>query len=249
MRHSRRPGFTLLELMLSMMVVVMAAVTLAASLTIAFKARETGEHRVATARTMELVMESLRADIQCALPPSRGRLAGAFEGSNQQIDNNIEADDLNFFAATPAPYHPEGSNGDIKQFEFTCYQPNNSTDHILVRRTLNNLLPPNGTALVNPDEEILCRNVLGFTLQYFDGTEWQPIWDSTQNNNSLPLAVMVTLSIASSELDVSGKPLPVTRTRIFQLPCIGAPSGAISGIASGSSTGKKQPTPSKGGAK
>ena len=76
-REERRLGW----LLCTPAVVVMIAVTLAASLTYAFKARSTGEQTVATARSIDLVMEALRSDLQSALPPSRGRLAGAFEGS------------------------------------------------------------------------------------------------------------------------------------------------------------------------
>jgi prepilin-type N-terminal cleavage/methylation domain-containing protein len=232
-----RRAFTLLELLLSMSLVVVIAATLATSLAAAFKARTTGEQSVQSMRSATLVMEAIRADLQGALPPSRGLLEGTFEGVNQQIANNIEADDLVYYAATPSPYHPEGSNGEIKEFELTCYQPTGSTDYVLVRRTLNNLIAPTGGALALPtlqsvtgsDEEILCRNVLGFTLQYFDGTEWQPAWDSTQYSNSLPAAVMVTLVVAGAEKDAGGKPIPVTYTRIFALPCTGQPSGSTSG--------------------
>lgn len=260
--------------MLSMMLVVMAAVILAASLTGAFKARTASEQKVETMRTVELVMESLRADLESALPPSRGgKFAGSFEGTSQQIDNGIEADDLVFYGTSPAPYHAEGSNGDIKQFELTCYQPTGSSDHVLVRRTFNNLLSPTGTSTAGSsapgantggnstgaqDEEILCRNVNGFTLQYFDGVDWQPFWDSTQASNqpanSLPLAVMVTLTLPSSDkTDAAGKPLLVSYTRVFQMPCNGPPPGATAGVssgASGSSSGSKNaPAAPTGGAK
>lgn len=235
----RRRAFTLLELLFSMSMVVVIAATLATSLAIAFKARNTGEQSVDSMRSATLVMEGIRADLQCALPPSRGVLEGTFEGVNQQLDGNIEADDLIYYATTASPYHPEGSNGEIKAFELTCYQPNGSSDHVLVRRTLNNLIAPTGgpvapTTLLNvaySDEEILCRNVYGFTLQYFDGTEWQPSWDSTQYNNSLPAAVMITLVVGTPEKDASGKPKQDTYTRIFTLPCTGQPSGSTSGGA------------------
>ena len=195
-------------------------------------------------RTVELVMESLRADLESALPPSRGgKFAGSFEGTSQQIDEGIEADDLVFYGTAPAPYHAEGSNGEIKQFELTCYQPTGSSDHILVRRTFNNLLSPTGTSANagrppsnGLDEEILCRNVQGLHARILRRHRiGRPTWDSTQASNqpanSLPLAVMVTLTLPSSDkTDAAGKPLLVNYTRIFQMPCNGAPPGATAGV-------------------
>jgi prepilin-type N-terminal cleavage/methylation domain-containing protein len=238
-----RRAFTLLELMLAIMLVVVIAAILSTTLSAAFKARELGEQAVESTRTGELVMESLRADLQCALPPSisGGRFAGPFEGLSQPIDPNM--DDLVFSGTAPSPYHPEGSNGEIKQFELTAYQPAGSNDHVLVRRTFNNLLSPTAPSPGTPanisvapgdyDEEILCRNVSVLNLQYFDGTQWQPTWDSTQYNNALPLAVMLTLTVGTSEKDASGQPKMLTFTRIFQFPCSTLTAGTTSTVSSG----------------
>ena len=119
---------------------------------------------------------------------SRGVFGGTFEGSHGQDPN---ADDLVFYTTAPSPLHPDGANGEIKQVELTMYQPDNSTDHILVRRSINSLSHP----LVQPTahDEILCRHVQSFNLFYFDGSTWQDTWDSTSSQpaNSLPLAVQV----------------------------------------------------------
>ncbi|HWE04599.1 MAG TPA: type II secretion system protein [Tepidisphaeraceae bacterium] len=217
---SRRPAFTLLELLISMAFVAVIALSLAASMKIAFDARRNTERKVDAARSSGLVMDFLREDFQCAMPPTNaGGLVGTFEGSHGQDPN---ADDLVFYTTAPSPLHPEGSNGEIKQVELTMYQPDNSTDHILVRRSNNNLAHPLVQAI--PDEEILCRHVQSFNLFYFDGTSWQDTWDSTASQplNSLPLAVQVVLAIQTPQTNPDGTPVVITYTHVFAFPCTSA---------------------------
>jgi len=235
-------GFTLLELLIAMTMVAFVALTLAASLQIAFKTRETSERNLEAARAVEGVMDFLRNDLQCAMPPT-GLFAGTFEGAHTS-DSNV--DDLLFYSTAPAPADPNGANGEIKQVELTAYQPGNSTDEVLVRRTLNNL--SNQTMQENPVEEVLCRHVAGFSLMYFDGTTWDDTWDSTQQNNSLPMAVQVSLSLSTSGKNPDGSPVIAKYTRIYQFPCYNQSGGSTPTSSGTSSSGTGSSTPSSSGA-
>jgi type II secretion system protein J len=237
----RRQAFTLLELIVATAMVAIIALTLAASLGTAIKARELAENSVETGRTAALIMEHIRTDLQCALPPSRGTFAGSFQGSDSFDERGNEADDLVFFSTAPSPLHPEGGNGDIKQFELTLYQPENSNDHILVRRTINNLLPV--AQEENPDEEVLGRNVYGFNVRYFDGSDWQDNWSSGQYNNSLPIAVEVTLSLEAPDKLPDGSPRIVRYTRVFHLPCYGLSNDKNASSSANDSSDSATPTP------
>ena len=119
--------------MISMTMVAVLAITLVSSLRIAFSARESSERAIATARTSEGVMEIIRNDLQCAMPP-RGTFAGSFSGNDATDDRGDDADDLIFYTTAVSPSHPQGANGEIKQVELTVYKPNNSNDYVLVRR-------------------------------------------------------------------------------------------------------------------
>jgi type II secretion system protein J len=240
-RHSRG-AFTLLELMIAMAIVAILALSLVAELHVGFKTREVTEASMETGRTAALVMEVIRNDLLSAVPPSRGTFEQAFEGTqNPQGDGN---DDLVFYTTSPASMHMVGGvsvgNGDIKEIELTAYTPQGRTDTILVRRTWNNLLAPTQE---NPDEEVLCRNVQSLTLQYYDGNglAWMPTWDSTTATpvNTLPTAVMVTLTLKSPVKNKDGSQPVVYYTRVFQLPCIGASNNSTttSTPPAGSSTG------------
>jgi hypothetical protein len=51
--------------------------------------------------------------------------------------------------------------------------------------------------------------VRSFSLRYWDGTTWQETWDSTQQNDTLPLAVAVTIQVNDplSHVLLNGQPV------------------------------------------
>jgi type II secretion system protein J len=182
-------GFTLIEVLVALSMAAILAVSLSASLKIAFDAQASAQKAVEPSRTGELAMELIRSDLQNAMQPKTNSvMIGSFEGTNQ-TNGSAEADDLVFYTTSFAPEHTD-ANGEIKEVELTVeQQPNGELD--LVRRVSANL-----TAEVQPapDEEVICRNVTGFALQYFDGSNWNQTWDSTAEDNTIPAAVEATIS-------------------------------------------------------
>jgi hypothetical protein len=131
-------------------------------------------------------------------------LAGVFTGVDNQVD---------FYSVADSPDHVDG-NGEIKAVEIAI-EPS-GTDNLLVRRVWRN----NPTLSQNPlppDEEVICRGVTNFLVEYFDGTDWQEAWDPTQYNNTLPAAVRVTLELQRPGPD--GQPRTITNVSVFALPC------------------------------
>jgi prepilin-type N-terminal cleavage/methylation domain-containing protein len=106
-------------------------------------------------------------------------------------------------------------------------QPNDTTGtlFLLQRSIVTNLLAPETPA---PLQENLCANVLSLHFQYFDGTSWWNNWDSTQQGNTLPTAVQVTLQLQPPVVgrpDPANPPAPYEVTRIFEPPCSPSPIG------------------------
>jgi type II secretory pathway component PulJ len=225
-------------------IVAIISVSLFASLSIAFHARASGEAAVEPARTAEAAFSIIGDSISAALPP-RGNLAGAFTGTDNSDANGNPGDDLVFYGAVDSLQHPEGSNGEIAQIELTTTIQAGFTDNVLVRRTINNLL---ATVTENPDEEVICRGVAGFNLQYWDSVNqiWQDNWDSTQSNNCLPAAVLVTLQLQRPGTGADAQPIIYTFTRVFPISC--AESTTLDdGTDGSSSSGGTSSTGSTGG--
>lgn len=139
-------------------------------------------------------------------------LAGPFEGTQSQSGGN-EADDLVFFSTSDGFQHVDGT-GEIKMIEITIDTPKGASSPCLVRKVTSNLMDE---TLMTPDEEIVCRGVTGLTLQYFDGQNWNPTWDSTAEDNTLPVAIQMTMTLARP--GASGQTRTLSYQRVFVLPC------------------------------
>lgn len=209
--YMRGSGFTLLELVVAMSMVAVLAGSLADSMYVAFKAVKTADAAIDAPRTAAIAMDFLSQDLQNALPPGT-ELAGNFEATQGQDSRGHENDDLVFFTSADSPQHVD-ANGDIKQVELTMEQDSDG-DWVLVRRVIRNLL---SQTQVNPDEEIICRGVNSFTLQYSTGSQWETTWDSTQEDNTIPAAVQVTLELQRP--DTKGVMQTIRYTRTFALAC------------------------------
>lgn len=208
-------GFTLIELLVAMAMVAILAVSLYASLRIAFRAKASAEVQLKPMRTVELAMSLIRTDLQDA-PAPNGLLAGTFEGTTGVDDRGHEDDDLNFYSVAASPLHVDG-NGEIKNVELTVMETTTG-DHVLVRKVIRNLL---SQQTMNPDVEVICRGVSQFGLQYYDGSEWLDTWDSTHEDNTLPVAVQVTLAMDPPKTTAPGAQAvqPQTYVSIIPLPC------------------------------
>lgn len=213
----RRTGFTLMEVLLALALMSVVAVALFTSLRTAFKAKRSAEAAMEVSRQGEIAMELIRADLESALPP-RGSLASDFNGRDWSSATGSDDDDLTFYSAAPAPPNVVRPP-DIKEIELIIVTLEGTGERVLARRVTGDLL---STALIDPNDEVLCRNVAGFNLSYFDGTEWWSSWDSRTEDDALPVAVEVTLDIdpPQSRID-AGNYAPIRFTRVIHLPCNG----------------------------
>ena len=218
--QTRAGAFTLIELVLAMMMVAALAGTLFLNLRAAYKAQDSAKDDLEPARTADLAMEFVRDDIQNALPASNPqnftsefqKLAGTFEGTNSGGITGADGD-VTFFSTSDGKLHVDG-NGETKEIELTTDQPAGAISKCLVRKCLRNLT---NDPLQQPDEEILCRGVISVTFTFFDGSNWNETWDSTEENNEIPAAIQMTLVL--DRPTSQGVPRQLKFVRTFQLPC------------------------------
>jgi len=215
----RRGGFTLLELVVALLMVAILAGSLYLSLMSAFKAKTSAEKAIEPSRTAELAMEFIRNDLENALVPHDPStftsefqyLSGTFEGTDN-TNSGADAGDLTFYSTADMRDH-QTANGEIKEVELTLEVPNGTTQRCPVRKCSRNLL---SETTVTPDEEILCRGVVGFSLRYFDGSNWDTEWDSTAEDNTLPAAVEVTMTL---DRGTPQEPHLLKYVRVFPMAC------------------------------
>jgi type II secretion system protein J len=211
-------GFTLLELLVAMTLMVVVASCLYTALYTGFKARQSALSAVEPTSQALSAIELLKQDVYGVLPP-KGTLAGAFIGTNSRSRNGADADYLEF--RTTQTYaitcQPMGGIGKIELALEDDDDDNSVRDsYRLIRKVTTNLLSPKE---VDPEEQVLCRNVMSLNLRYFDGDAWLDEWDSTADANSLPKAVEVDIEIANT-VRCSREDLEKRRLiQSFTIPC------------------------------
>jgi prepilin-type N-terminal cleavage/methylation domain-containing protein len=209
-------AFTLLELLVAMVLMVVAAACLYTALYTGFRARRSALLAVEPTSLAINAIELLKQDIYGVLPPS-GVLAGAFLGTDSIGIKGVDADSLEFY--TTHIYadedNPAGGLGKIELVleEDTDYD---EADYRLVRRVTTNLLAPR---VIDAEEQVLCRSVTSLNLRYFDGESWLDEWDSTADANSLPLAVEIEIQIRQGQTDEADESQQRRLVQSFAIPC------------------------------
>ena len=261
--RSRQPGFTLLELLVALVLMVALTSSLYACFRIAFKAQDHTSAALAPARTALTALELMRLDLESAMTPNNV-LAGPFEGTpagetpvvaNSNVNlgvgstvsttSSANGDTLTFYSCAHAPESPyaamaqasgQAANAssptavacDIREVTYALSpQPNDTTGTLFVlqRSIITNLL---ALEAPTPVVDNLCDHVLALNFQYFDGTSWWTTWDSTQQGNTLPTAVEVTLQLQPpvvGQPDPNNPPAPYQVVRVFEPPCGPSPIG------------------------
>lgn len=224
-RHSR--GFTLLELIVAMTIITVISAALYGSLNAAFRGKRAAERAVGPIRSATVALNIIENDLASVVLPDlltldteteELYLNGPFMGQTQGGGGawlsfySIQSDN------TPDILLSEGT----RKVELTV--ENNGQVPVLVRRIARNVL--SGDVAVPPEEEeILCENVLAFTLRYYDGLEWFDQWDSTQvvDVNSAPaIPMLVELTLVLGVLDQSNPTAPpreYTVVKLIPIPC------------------------------
>jgi prepilin-type N-terminal cleavage/methylation domain-containing protein len=205
-RHSNfRRGFTLLELILALGLSVIIATVLTTAVYTAYHAKRSIYNTLDVVRAGE-PSEILAQELTNALPPTPppasavSNVAGLAPSAIQPDYNLIigsfygDSQSLSFSTSGSEPKRGGADiRTDVRFVEYLLVAQDDGTQS-LVRRVTTNVLEPTTTDQTPPDEPV-CTKVLNFTLSYFDGTSWYDTWDSTTQNNALPLAVQYTLEL------------------------------------------------------
>ncbi len=209
-------AFTLLELLVAMVLMVVVASCLYTALYTGFRAYRSALAAVEPTSLAINAIELLKQDICGVLPPG-SHLAGAFIGTDSSGIKGVDVDSLGFYT-THVYADEEQLAGGVSKVELLLEEDADNEDgyYQLVRLVTANLLPPRD---VEPEEQVLCRNVVSLNLRYFDGEGWVDDWDSTADANSLPLAVEIDIEIAHNGKQRNREPRTRRLVQSFAIPC------------------------------
>ena len=247
---TRQPeGFTLMELLVAMVLMVAVASCLYTALYTGFRAQRSALQAVEPTLQALNAIDLLKEDILGVLPPGDSNsLAGAFVGEDSGGVKGVEADSLEFYT-THVYANDDEISGGVGKIELLLEEEDaqdrqrSYTTYKLVREVTTNLLARKEQ---EPVPQVLCRDVVSLNFRYYDGEDWVDDWDSSEDANSLPLAVEVDIEIAyhrrSGRRDKNSQEKPETRRLVqsFAVPCKAAEETSdtettSSGTTSGSS--------------
>jgi len=201
-RRTSSAGFTLLEMLAAMGLMVAVAACLYSSLHTSFRARRSADYAIAPTMAAWRAIELFKQDVLGALPP-RGILAGEFVGYEDSI----------VLHTTYAHSVGEGLSQGISMVELAMEEDGESRR--LVRRVTSNLLSPRAAA---PVSQVLCRGVRSLKIRYFDGFAWQEEWDSSAYEDSLPSAIDVEIEVEYQQ-NGGGEARARRLMASFPMPC------------------------------
>lgn len=223
-----RPGFTLLELLVAMSLMVIVAACLYTSMYTAFRARSSSEEAILPLLRVQTAIGMVVEDVRGAVEPNT-TLAGAFEGTNDSDGRNRATDRLTFFSSHH-DVHGDSSRitCGVGLITLALVEAEHSDDYVLVREVTDNILADDPG---DPVQEVLCRHVRSLEFRYFDGSNWEDQWNSEDLSDALPLAMEITLELVPLAERGQGQEASGSRydsdylsslcrlSQIFTLPC------------------------------
>jgi prepilin-type N-terminal cleavage/methylation domain-containing protein len=219
MRKLRTSGFTLLEVLVSMMIVVILIAVMASVITVAFRQKNAAEAAIEAVRDTQAAGELIVNELSNAASPtpSTQPMTGGIETdtSTLGLGNNGTAGGLGSISQnyTPALYgafygerssvsfYTTGSEpksalkGDAKWVSYSLDKDKDGNP-ALVRQVETNLLADQQSDSL--PTEVLIMHVRQVIFKYWDGTQWLDSWDSTVNSDTLPYAVSIELTLDPS---------------------------------------------------
>jgi prepilin-type N-terminal cleavage/methylation domain-containing protein len=187
------PGFTLLELMLAVAILGLIVVMLAQSFHAVTMSKLHAEERLYSERSGRAILwqmsNEIRGAVQTPLAPSRVLVLGAAKYQGGSPVNTLTVSTLN-------PGHRRSLDGYGAE-EIVTYSaipnPNHRGWFLLERSQYSGLGPGDKQAPI-----IVADNLLSLKLRYFDGEQWDQVWNSENMSpgRQVPVAVSIDLSLA-----------------------------------------------------
>jgi len=192
-----RAGFTLLELMIALFILMMVMVMIMGSFNAVVHSKIHGEARLNVDRQGRAILWELANEISSAVQTANPVSNVLLQGMGQ-MRGGLPIDAVT--VSTLAAGHRRAITGfDAEELVSYSVTPNSKVRgwYILTRSQHSALLASTTSRLPPPSE--LADNVVSLHLKYFNGATWMESWDSTAlpPSTQLPLAVSIDLVLGT----------------------------------------------------
>jgi len=186
-------GFTLLEVLVAISIFAVLLSAIGGLFYSALRLRNKTTSALEADVPTEDALDAIRHDLANLAPPN-----GLFFGplQNTTITNPVPGQVGPDFYTTAGELDGMTPWGNVEKIDYVLSTPTNGPTRKgkdLYRAITRNLLPVNPP--IPPDEtQLLLTGVQNLTFSYYDGTQWDPNWDTTQVTN-LPTAIKVDIQM------------------------------------------------------
>jgi len=197
-------GFTLLEVLIATAVSAMVLIVISGTYFGALRLHNTTHARTDTDLVLERTLGLVRSDLEGLMLPASATATppvGTFSGQFQDTPTDSLTQEFNDVRVSPDLYTTSATVDGWSPFSevqvvayFLAPSTDGSDTKNLVRAVTRNLLP---AQTPTTEEQILLTGVIGAEFDYYDGSEWETTWDSTQTS-TLPQAIRFSLTLAGS---------------------------------------------------
>ena len=196
-QHPRASGgFTLVEILIAVSIMAILLVAINGAFFGALRLRQRTMDSLETSLPVEEALQTMQRDLANLVASTNGTFFGPLRSINQTntLPGQIGPD----FYTSGGELDGMVPFGNVEKIDYLLTAPTNGMGgpgQDLVRAITRNLLPISQQPL--PEEkQTLLSGVQSVTFLYYDGTQWDAAWDTTQQTN-LPLAIKVQIQMAA----------------------------------------------------
>ncbi|HUD45664.1 MAG TPA: type II secretion system protein GspJ [Candidatus Baltobacteraceae bacterium] len=208
-RSKSTRAFTLIEMLIAVSIFSILLVAIHTVFFTALHLRNTMVDSLEASLPQEQALNVIQHDLANIVTTTNGVFFGPLQTTNptNTLPDQIGPD----FFTTGGELDGMVPWGNAEKIDYLLSAPTNGNrgpGRDLIRAVTRNLLPV--TQPPQPDEKhAILSGVQNLTFLYYDGTTWQPSWDTTQQTN-LPTAIKVQIQMAA-------QPGLVARTQPLEL--------------------------------
>jgi type II secretion system protein J len=198
--HRARRGFTLVEVLIATLsfAVIMAALntTFYAAMRLRSRATKNADNLIPMNQAGAIIKRDLAAMI-----PSTNEIIGPMLGEPRGMMMSASSY-LEFYTTSGSPTD-DMPWGDVQKVAYYLKQPEVAAEipgFDLIRAVSRNILPVNTEEI---DEQPIMTGVESLDFEYYDGSVWQPSWDASTMDPSMPKAIRVIIELSGQNYRVN----------------------------------------------